>query len=258
LRQRPEPGQTAAAVDDQGRRGPCIRAPHRPERAWAVDVARLERDPAGELRCWRAYGTYGTPRITAIGQRTTATGAGGRKPAYGAATPGCGLLPAGGARSLRKDLGRALLAGFVGWVVFTLVLLMAPLMGVPPMNVPQMLGGMFGMNSLFMGWVMHLMIGLALGAIYVYWFADWLPGAPWARGLLFGVAPWLVMMAMVAPMLPALDPMLAKMPPGFFFANMGLMAIMGSLVAHLAYGVVTGAVYGAPRPVAAPRAAKSA
>lgn len=159
---------------------------------------------------------------------------------------------------VRKDFGRALLAGLIGWAVFTTVLFMAPLMGVPPMNVPQMLGGMFGMNSLAVGWILHLMIGLALGVIYVYGFAERLAGAPWLRGMLFGIAPWLIMMAVVAPMLPVLDPMLAKMPPGFFFANMGAMAVMGSLIAHLLYGLVTGAVYGKPLPVAVHPAAKSA
>ncbi len=159
---------------------------------------------------------------------------------------------------MRRDLGRALLAGLIGWMAFTLVLFMAPLMGLPPMNVPQMLGGLFGMNSLLVGWILHLMIGLALGAIYVYGFADWLPGAPWARGLLFGVVPWLVMMVILAPMLPALAPAMAKMPPGFFFANMGPLAVMGSLIAHLLYGLVTGAVYGNPQPLAVPRAAKTA
>ena len=66
----------------------------------------------------------------------------------------------------------------------------------------------------------------------------------WLRGLLFGLVPWIVMMVMVAPMLPMLNPSMAKMPPGFFFANLGVGAIMGSLVAHLIFGAVLGAVYG--------------
>ncbi len=140
--------------------------------------------------------------------------------------------------------GQAIKAGIIAWIFFTLVLYMAPLMGVPKMDVPAMLAGMFGMNNLAFGWMMHLVVGLVLGRIYAYWFVDRVGGAPWVRGLAFGVLPWLAMMVVVAPMLPVLNPMLAKMPPGLFLANMGIMAPMGSLIGHLIWGAVLGAVYG--------------
>ena len=140
--------------------------------------------------------------------------------------------------------GQAIKAGLIAWVVFTVVLYMAPLMGVPKMDVPAMLGGMFGLNSVALGWVMHLMIGLVLALIYAYWFVDLVGGAPWVRGLTFSLLPWLAMMVVIAPMLPVLNPMLAKMPPGMFLLNMGIMAPMGSLIGHLIWGTVVGAVYG--------------
>lgn len=156
------------------------------------------------------------------------------------------------------SFGRALLAGFIAWVVFTAVLFMAPAMGLPAMNVPAMLGGMFGMNSLFIGWIMHLMIGLLLALGYVYWLGRYLPGAGWLRGLLFGIIPWLMMMIIIAPMLPILNPSLAKMPPGFFFANLGAAATMASLMAHLIFGLVLGAVYGGVTVTSGRTAAKHA
>lgn len=144
----------------------------------------------------------------------------------------------------KPRFGRALSAGFIAWIAFNLVMAMAPLMGVD-MNVPAMLGGMFGMNSLAMGWVLHLMIGLILGLIYAYGLASHLPGAPWVRGLLYGILPWLAMMVVVAPMLPLVSPSMSKMPPGFFLANMGMIAPVGGLIAHLVFGAVLGAMYGA-------------
>ncbi len=147
---------------------------------------------------------------------------------------------------IKVSFGKALLAGFVGWVVMTIVLLMAPLMGVPKMSIPAMLGGMFGLNSIALGWVMHLMIGLVFGIVYAYWLEPHLTGPGWFKGLKFSLIPWIVLMVIVAPMMPMVDPMIRAMPPGFFFANMGLMATMGTLVAHLAYGVVLGAMYGTP------------
>lgn len=144
----------------------------------------------------------------------------------------------------RPGFGRALLAGVVAWVVFTLLLEMAPAMGLPKMNVPVMLGDMFGMNSLVVGWMMHFVIGVGLIILYAYVFADLLSGPAWLRGLQFAVLPWLVMMVMLAPMLGVLDPMMSKMPPGFFLIHMGVMAPIGSLMAHLVYGAVGGAVDG--------------
>ena len=139
---------------------------------------------------------------------------------------------------------RTVTAGIVAWIVFTIILYMAPVMGIPKMDVPQLLGGMFGMNSPAFGWIMHFMVGMILAFVYTYWFAGHLAGAPWLRGLEFGVLPWLVMMIIVAPMLPLVNPTTAKMPPGFFLANMGVMATMGSLIAHLIWGAVLGAAYG--------------
>lgn len=144
----------------------------------------------------------------------------------------------------RPGFGRALLAGLVATVVFTLLLELAPAMGLPPMNVPALLGGMFGLNSLALGWMMHLVISVGLVVVYAYGFARRLAGPAWLRGLQFGVLPWLVMMVMIAPLLGVLDPMLAKTPPGFFMLHMGAMAPLASLMAHLIYGAVGGAVYG--------------
>ncbi len=121
---------------------------------------------------------------------------------------------------------------------------MAPLMGAPKMDLPAVLGGMFGINSLAFGWIMHFVIGIVLALIYAYWLVDRLAGAPWLRGLTFSILPWLVMMVVIAPLLPALNPMMAKMPPGFFLANIGIMAAIGSLIGHLIWGAVLGAVYG--------------
>ena len=129
-------------------------------------------------------------------------------------------------------------------MVFTLLLEMAPAMGLPKMNVPAMLGDMFGMNSLLVGWMMHFVIGVGLIILYAYVFADRFSGPAWLRGLQFAVLPWLVMMVMLAPMLGILDPMMSKMPPGFFLIHIGVMAPIGSLVVHLIYGAVGGAVYG--------------
>lgn len=62
-----------------------------------------------------------------------------------------------------------------------------------------------------------------------------LPGAFWLRGMLFSIAPWLVMMIVMMPMAGA----------GFFGLNLGMAGPVMTLVLHLIFGAVLGAVYGA-------------
>ncbi len=149
------------------------------------------------------------------------------------------------------NVPRALLAGLAGTVAFTLLLYAAPLMGLPPMNLPTMLGTMFVANpaaAFLPGLAMHLMIGLVLALGYALVFARVLPGAPWLRGALYGLVPWLLAMAVVMPMMALVHPMVraGAMPaPGFFLSGMGtVLAPLGSLMGHLVYGALVGAVYG--------------
>jgi len=129
--------------------------------------------------------------------------------------------------------------------MFIIVLYVFPSVGLPKMDLPEMLGGLFGLNSVAMGWVILFVGGIVFALLYAYWFVNHLPGSEWQRGLIYGIVPWLVMMVIVAPLLPVLTPMMmGKTAPGFFFANMGMITTIGSLVAHMIWGTVLGAVYG--------------
>ena len=134
---------------------------------------------------------------------------------------------------------RAIVGGLVGTLAMTAVgLWIAPLMGLPPMNPADMLGGAMGGNMV-LGWSGHLMIGLVLALIYAM-VAPWLPGPPPVRGALYGLAPWILAMVAVMPMM--------GMP---VFGGAAEPAI-GSLVGHLVYGAILGGIYGDPRPHPAP------
>lgn len=131
------------------------------------------------------------------------------------------------------DYGRAALAGVVGTALMTLVgLFVAPLMGLPAMNPANMLAEQMG-GMMIAGWIGHFTIGVILAVIYAA-LAPSLPGPPAVRGAVYGLAPWLLAMVAVMPMM--------GMP---MFGGAAPMAI-GSLVGHLVYGAVVGAVYGAP------------
>ncbi len=135
---------------------------------------------------------------------------------------------------------RAIVGGLIGTLAMTAVgLWIAPLMGLPPMNPADMLAGAMG-GSMLLGWSGHLMIGLVLALIYAM-VAPWLPGPPPVRGALYGLAPWILAMVAVIPMM--------GMP---VFGGAAEPAI-GSLVGHLVYGAILGGIYGDPRPHPAPR-----
>ena len=128
-------------------------------------------------------------------------------------------------------IGRVVAAGIIGTAVMTMVgIWVAPMMGIPPMNPAEMLAGAMGGN-LAIGWIAHFMVGTILALIYAV-IAPRLPGTPVVRGALYGIAPFLVAQLMVMPMM--------GMP---LFSGSMVMA-MGSLIGHLIYGAVVGAVYG--------------
>ena len=134
----------------------------------------------------------------------------------------------------------AVLGGIAGTAVMTVMsVYLAPMMGIPRMNPAEMLAGQMG-GSLMMGWLAHLMVGIVLAVGYAL-VAPSLPGAPWLRGATYGLAPWLLLQVAVMPMM--------GMP---LFSGSMVMA-GGSLVGHLIYGAVLGAIYG--HPPAAPRLA---
>lgn len=132
---------------------------------------------------------------------------------------------------MERNWGRAILGGLAGTLVMTAVgLWVAPMMGIPRMNPADMLAGAMGGNAL-LGWVGHFMIGTVLAIIYAL-VASRIPGPPAVRGALFGLAPWLMAMLVVMPMM--------GMPA---FGGAAATAI-GSLIGHLVYGSILGAVYG--------------
>ena len=82
-------------------------------------------------------------------------------------------------------------------------------LGVPGVDLPQMLGmlgGLFGLNSVAVGWLLLFVAGIVFALAYAAWFVIHLPGPGWQRGFTYGIVPWLVMMAVVAPLLPVLSP----------------------------------------------------
>jgi hypothetical protein len=133
-----------------------------------------------------------------------------------------------------ENLKNGFLAGFIGTVVLSAMMVIKGMMGVmPELDVAAMIGIMMG-APIAVGWIIHFMIGtIAWGGGFALLY-DVIPGGrAAAKGTIFGVAAWFGMMILIMPMAGA----------GFFGMNMGMMAPIMTLVLHIIFGAVMGVVY---------------
>lgn len=137
---------------------------------------------------------------------------------------------------MRPDVGKALLGGFLGTAVMTgMMYWVAPLMLPGPMDIAGMLGGMLSV-SWTVGMVIHFVNGTVIfSLVYALVLYGVLPGQPWMKGSLWGIALWVLAGLLIMPMAGA----------GVFWTNVGgAMPAMLSLVGHVVYGAILGAVAG--------------
>ena len=140
----------------------------------------------------------------------------------------------------------AIVAGLFGTVIFSMVLMMAPRMGMPNMDIVGMLGAMFGKENRLLGWIMHAMMGIVFGLIYAFLWSIGIGTPTWIGGLIFGAAHWLIV-GIVMGMIPMMHVGIRRgevKAPGLWMTNNGgMMAFMGGLVGHIVFGIVTALVY---------------
>ncbi|MGF7080366.1 DUF6789 family protein [Mucilaginibacter sp. UYCu711] len=130
-----------------------------------------------------------------------------------------------------KKLKQALTGGIIATSVMTMIMLAAPMMGMPDMKIGNMMAGFMGI-PVWLGWAMHLMIGIVWAMVYVFLIKDRLTLNPAIKGMLFALLPWILMQLMVMPM----------MGMGVFSANSPnpVMMVVGTMMGHLVYGLVLG------------------
>jgi hypothetical protein len=134
----------------------------------------------------------------------------------------------------------AIVAGLAATGVMTVMMYIAPRMGMPKMDMPRMLGTMFTSKegtATALGMVIHLMMGAIFAIIYAWLWSLGLGSATWGWGLIFGAVHGIVA-AMMMPVMLRMHPR----PPDMSF---GGLAIVGVLMAHLIYGLVVALVYAA-------------
>jgi len=132
---------------------------------------------------------------------------------------------------------KGVIAGLVATIVLSALMMLKSKMGILPQLDPiGMMAGMMG-GDRSMGWVAHFVIGTAVwggGFALLY---DSIPGgSSILRGIVFGIAGWLIMMIAVMPMAGA----------GMFGMGLGIgvMAPLMTLMLHIIFGAVLGGVFG--------------
>jgi uncharacterized membrane protein YagU involved in acid resistance len=117
------------------------------------------------------------------------------------------------------------LTGIAATAIMSLVMKMAPKMGLPEMDIPKLLASMMG-NNMMIGWMMHFVAGIVFTFIYAqYGLVATLTGA-----LLYGAIHWLVV-GLVMGLMPGME-------VGYWMTKSGgSMAFVGGLIGHFVFAL---------------------
>jgi hypothetical protein len=129
-------------------------------------------------------------------------------------------------------LGRAFIAGMVGALVMSLVMVVLRALGIP-LHIEQQLAAVLGTRVWAVGFAAHLLVGGVFGMGYALVFEFVLNQAGVGPGLMLGSYQTIVAgfaWAMVS-------------GPGHFWSALGPEGVIALFVVHLAYGAVVGGLY---------------
>lgn len=137
---------------------------------------------------------------------------------------------------MNSKIQKSILAGIIGTAIMTLVMMIAPIMGMPKMSPPEMLSEMLGMPDL-VGWIMHFIIGIMFAFAYTYLciFKYKLKNV-WVKGTVFGIIAFVfaqIMMAIIDTMMP--------MPE---MEGSVMLSMIGSLMGHIIFGIAVAKIVG--------------
>lgn len=148
---------------------------------------------------------------------------------------------------MELNIVMAVISGFIATAAMTLLMTMAPRMGMPEMDMPALLGSMFGApGNRMMGLAMHFMMGIVFGVLYAVLFSAISGTSVLVLGVIFGIVHWLIAGTMTG-MMPMMHAGIksGKVPaPGIFMTNLGgMMGFVGGLMGHVVFGLVFAIAY---------------
>lgn len=142
---------------------------------------------------------------------------------------------------MRSNIGAGIVAGLIAGVVFGAAM---QIMAVPTpegarMPMMAMVANVVRSDSLAIGWVYHLFNSVVIGALFGWLLGDRIrnlgTGGGW--GALYGTVWWVLGAQVLMPILLGMSPFASLTMP-----EMRVVAL-GSLLGHLLYGLVLGALF---------------
>ena len=145
------------------------------------------------------------------------------------------------------NLIAAVAGGFIGTAVMTAMMMMSPQMGMPKMDMPGLLGSMFGTpGNKMLGLMMHFMMGVVFAIIYAVLFATFTDANVTLLSVAFAVVHWFIVGLMMG-MMPVMHSGIKSgdvSAPGLYMTNIGgMLGFMGGMMGHIVFGLVVGIVY---------------
>ena len=112
---------------------------------------------------------------------------------------------------MTTKFSQGIIAGILGTAAMTMVMFLAPMMGMPKMNAAEMLSMMTG-TPVATGWIMHFIIGIIFAMAYTFIFMDIVKriNNKVLKGLVFGLAVFVfaqIVMAIMGAMMGGMPPM---------------------------------------------------
>lgn len=153
----------------------------------------------------------------------------------------------------------AVLGGLIGGVVFLMVVTMGYASGMTRMNFLQILGTMASPRisrraAYAVGFMIHMMMSVGFGLLHgaiVEGIGVTTTGAGAGWGVLLGAAHGVVILMALPMVLSAMHPLVRTgviESPGVALTGFGRGTPLGSLMAHVAFGLTVGAIYAAGTP----------
>src|SRR5918994_6308722 len=146
------------------------------------------------------------------------------------------------------NFGRAFLAGIVGGLVMTIIMVFVRATMMPEANPEMLWGTMTGSEPSTTTWIIGLIIHLVVSGVIALIYALGFEFVTHRAGVLIGLGFAIIHMiigGIVMGLMPMMHPMIPEqMPaPGAFMSGMGAMGAGLFVLEHFIYGAIVGVMY---------------
>ncbi|MCL5129306.1 DUF1440 domain-containing protein [Algibacter sp. L4_22] len=133
---------------------------------------------------------------------------------------------------MNTKIKQGLLGGIAATAVMTAFMMIAAVIGMPKMSPPEMLATMMGL-PIFVGWIMHFIIGVIFALVYAFFFINWVKRVNnnVLKGVIFGVSAFILAQIAIG--------ILVDVVGGMPVTNDNtILILISGVVGHVVFGIV--------------------